>query len=180
MTPRFILYSNVSEDTCGMNESHHAPLFKRRAASSSVIQLLGGSVKIVRCRVDKRGRPLLRSLPAPFPSASRHAAERHATRRCSCPFRECQLLLSSLSSRGRVFLLLRRPSRSGVRFGPCAWSSSGAQKGFRERRRSFGAKGSRATVSCPSSASVGTRSGFRIRPPTPGRGNAPGRRPRPG
>jgi hypothetical protein len=67
MAPRVILYYNVSEDTYGMNEPGHATLFKRHAAATSVRQLLGDRVRIVRCRVDKRGRLVLRSLPAAFP-----------------------------------------------------------------------------------------------------------------
>ena len=63
--PRFVLYYNVSEDTYGMNEPVHATLFKRRAAALAIKRLLGGRVEIVRCRLDRRGRPVLNSGTAP-------------------------------------------------------------------------------------------------------------------
>jgi hypothetical protein len=71
MTPRFILYYNLSEDNYGMNEPDHATLFKRRSATAAIQDLIGGRVKIVRCRVNKRGELILRSLPAPFPKRRR-------------------------------------------------------------------------------------------------------------
>jgi hypothetical protein len=64
-TPRFVLYYNVSEDMYGMNDPAYATLFKRRAAALAVKRLLGGGVQIVPCRVNRRGRLVLSSLPAP-------------------------------------------------------------------------------------------------------------------
>ena len=63
--PRFDLYYNVSEDTYGMNEPAHATLFKRRQAAVAVKRLLGKSIDLIRCRVDRRGKLVLRSVPSP-------------------------------------------------------------------------------------------------------------------
>jgi hypothetical protein len=63
-TPTFVLYYNVSEDMYSMNDPAYATLFKRRAAALAVKRLLGGGVQIVPCRVDRRGRLVLNSLPA--------------------------------------------------------------------------------------------------------------------
>ncbi len=63
-SPRFTLYYNVSEDTYGMNEPTHATLFKRRAAARAIRRLLDGGAEIVRCRVDGRGRLVIKSLAA--------------------------------------------------------------------------------------------------------------------
>jgi hypothetical protein len=65
VSPRFDLYYNVSEDTYGMNEPAHATLFKRRQTAAAVKRLLGGSIVLIRCRVDRRGRLVLRSVPWP-------------------------------------------------------------------------------------------------------------------
>jgi hypothetical protein len=67
MTPRFILYYNLSDDDYAMNEPDHATLFKRRPTAAAIRDLMGGRVEIVRCRVNKRGKLVLRSLPDPFP-----------------------------------------------------------------------------------------------------------------
>lgn len=67
VAPRFILYYNVSEDSYGMNDPDHATLFKRRAAAAAIQGVVGGKTKIVRCRVNKRDKLVLRSLPSPFP-----------------------------------------------------------------------------------------------------------------
>lgn len=71
VTPRFILYYNVSEDHYAMNEPYDATLFKRRPAAEAIRSLIGGRDEIVKCRVDKRGRLVLRSLPDPFPKRRR-------------------------------------------------------------------------------------------------------------
>jgi len=63
--PRFDLYYNVSEDTYGMNEPAHATLFKRRQAAAAVKRLLGRGIDLIRCRVDRRGKLVLRSVPSP-------------------------------------------------------------------------------------------------------------------
>ena len=62
LSPRFALYYNVSEDTYGMNKPVHATLFKRRAAALAIKRLLGGGVEIAPCRVDRRGRLVLKSV----------------------------------------------------------------------------------------------------------------------
>ena len=61
--PRFALYYNVSDDTYGMNEPVHATLFKRRPAALAIKRLLSGGVQVARCRVDRRGRLVLSSVP---------------------------------------------------------------------------------------------------------------------
>ncbi len=63
--PRFDLYYNVSEDTYGMNEPAHATLFKRRQAAAAIKRLLGKGIDLIRCRVDRRGKLVLRSVPSP-------------------------------------------------------------------------------------------------------------------
>lgn len=75
-SPRFILYYNVSADTYGMNEPAHATLFKRRAAATAIRRMLGGGVEIVRCRVDQRGRLMLRSLAERRRRSPQRAVER--------------------------------------------------------------------------------------------------------
>lgn len=61
--PKFALYYSVSEDTYGMNDPRHATLFKRRAAALAIRRLLGSGVRVLRCRVDRLGRLVLRSVP---------------------------------------------------------------------------------------------------------------------
>ena len=61
-SPRFALYYNVAEDTYAMNEPVYATLFKRRAAALAIKRLLGGGVEIAPCRVDRRGRLVLKSV----------------------------------------------------------------------------------------------------------------------
>ena len=63
--PRFALYYNVSEDTYGMNEPAHATLFKRRQAAAAIKRLLSKGIDLIRCRVDRRGKLVLRSVPWP-------------------------------------------------------------------------------------------------------------------
>lgn len=60
--PRFDPYYNVSEDTYGMNEPAHATLFKRRPAAAAVKRLLGRGIDLIRCRVDRQGKLVLRSV----------------------------------------------------------------------------------------------------------------------
>lgn len=66
MTPRFVLYYNVSEDNYGMNDPDHATLFKRRTAAAAIQGLIGDGIKIARCRVNKRGTLVRSSLPSLF------------------------------------------------------------------------------------------------------------------
>jgi len=63
--PRFALYYNVSGDMYGMNDPRYATLFKRRAAALAIKRLLGSGVQVLRCRVDRRDRLVLRSVPKP-------------------------------------------------------------------------------------------------------------------
>ena len=48
--PRFALYYNVSDDVYVMNDPRAATLFKRRKAALAVKGLLGGSIRILRCK----------------------------------------------------------------------------------------------------------------------------------
>lgn len=50
MGPRFALYYNVSDDVYVMNDPRAATLFKRRKAALAVKALLGGSIRILRCK----------------------------------------------------------------------------------------------------------------------------------
>jgi len=50
MGPRFALYYNVSDDVYAMNNPRGAMLFKRLKAALAVEALLGGSVRILRCK----------------------------------------------------------------------------------------------------------------------------------
>ena len=50
MGPRFALYYNVSDDVYVMNDPRGATLFKRRNAALAIRKLLGGSIRIVRCK----------------------------------------------------------------------------------------------------------------------------------
>lgn len=50
MGPRFALYYNVSDDVYVMNDPRRATLFKRRKAALAVKALVGGSIRILRCK----------------------------------------------------------------------------------------------------------------------------------
>ena len=50
MGPRFALYYNVSDDVYVMNDPRGATLFKRRKAALAVKALLGGSIRVLRCK----------------------------------------------------------------------------------------------------------------------------------
>jgi len=50
MAPRFALYYNVSDDVYVMNDPQGATLFKRHKAALAVKALLGGSIRILRCK----------------------------------------------------------------------------------------------------------------------------------
>jgi hypothetical protein len=50
MGPRFALYYNVSDDVYAMNDPRGATLFKRLKAALAVKALLGGSIRILRCK----------------------------------------------------------------------------------------------------------------------------------
>jgi hypothetical protein len=53
MTPRFKLFYDVSNDTYVLNNPLGATLFKRRDAAEAVGRLLGGRVRVVRCRTRR-------------------------------------------------------------------------------------------------------------------------------
>lgn len=64
MGPRFALYYNVSDDVYVMNYPLGATLFKRRKAALAVKALLGGSIRVLRCkskRVNSVRVPVLRT-----------------------------------------------------------------------------------------------------------------------
>jgi hypothetical protein len=61
--PRSTLYYNVSDDCYALNEARSATLFKRRQAATAIRDQLDGSVKVVRCRVDAKGRLVVSSNP---------------------------------------------------------------------------------------------------------------------
>jgi len=66
MTPRFVLYYNVSDDTYVLNEPAMATLFKRRKTAESVKRLLGGRIRVIRCTTKHRNGqrvPVLPRLP---------------------------------------------------------------------------------------------------------------------
>src|SRR6266852_3899572 len=50
MGPRVALYYNVSDDVYAMNDPRGATLFKRLKAALAVKALLGGSIRILRCK----------------------------------------------------------------------------------------------------------------------------------
>lgn len=62
---KFALYYNVTDDTFIWKDPRSATLFKRRAAAAAVKKLLSDRVEVVACRVDSRGRLVLRSVPPP-------------------------------------------------------------------------------------------------------------------
>jgi hypothetical protein len=73
LTSGIVLYYNLSEDTYGWNDPSSATLFKRRASASAIQELLGKSVRVARCRVDRKGQLVKSSLSAP-PTKSRGRA----------------------------------------------------------------------------------------------------------
>jgi len=50
LAPRFALYYNVSDDVYVMNDPQGATLFKRHKTALAVKALLGGSIRILRCK----------------------------------------------------------------------------------------------------------------------------------
>jgi hypothetical protein len=62
LTSGIVLYYNLSEDTYGWNDPSSATLFKRRDSASAIQALLGDGVRVARCRVDRKGRLVKRSL----------------------------------------------------------------------------------------------------------------------
>lgn len=78
MGPRFALYYNVSEDVYVMNDPNGATLFKRRNAAVAIKKLLGGSIRVVRCK-SKRGS----GVRVPVLSTTRRRRRAAAPRRSS-------------------------------------------------------------------------------------------------
>ncbi len=62
-TRKFALYYDVSDDMYAVNSPENATLFKRRRAALAIRRLLGDRVEITRCRVDRRGRLVIGSVP---------------------------------------------------------------------------------------------------------------------
>lgn len=73
LTSGIVLYYNLSEDTYGWNDPTNATLFKRRDSATAVQSLLGEGVRVVRCRVDRNGRLVKRSLDERPPRARQRA-----------------------------------------------------------------------------------------------------------
>ncbi len=62
---RIVLYYNIADDTYTWDEPKNATLFKRKAAAVKVRTLLGSGVRVLECRVDKRGQLLKKSIQSP-------------------------------------------------------------------------------------------------------------------
>jgi len=65
-SPTFLLYYDIAEDTYAMNALASATVFKRLKAASAIRKLLGRGIRIVKCRVDRKGVLVASSLPAEF------------------------------------------------------------------------------------------------------------------
>ena len=63
MTPRFVLYYDLSDDTYILNDPQQATLFKRREVAESVRRLLGGRIKVIRCITKRRNGRRVPVLP---------------------------------------------------------------------------------------------------------------------
>ncbi len=59
---KVVLYYNVSEDTYSWDDPKDATLFKRREAALKIQSMLGTKIKIVKCRVNKRGQLVSKSV----------------------------------------------------------------------------------------------------------------------
>lgn len=83
LTEKHALYYNVSEDTFGWREPSFGTLFKRRQAAQAIKQLLTSHVQLAACRVTRRGRLVLSSIPRVRASwtRSRKGRIRHSLRR---------------------------------------------------------------------------------------------------
>ena len=68
---RFALYYDVSNDAYVANDPRYATLFKREKTARAVQRLVSPNVRIVRCRVNSRGRLVLSSVPLRMPPRSR-------------------------------------------------------------------------------------------------------------
>lgn len=75
LSPTFVLYYDISSDTYVYKNPRDATLFKRRKSALAIKRLLGGSIVVVPCRVDARGRLVASSVRVP-PSPRRRAAKK--------------------------------------------------------------------------------------------------------
>lgn len=62
MSSRFVLYYDVTDDVYAMNKPGGATLFKRSQAARAVLKLLGGRCRVLKCRVDRKGKLVKASL----------------------------------------------------------------------------------------------------------------------
>lgn len=81
LTARHALYYNVTEDMFGMGDPTFATLFKRRSAAQAIQKLLRSHVQLAACRVTRRGRLVLSSVPKLRPVWGRHRNDRAARSR---------------------------------------------------------------------------------------------------
>jgi len=80
MAPRFALYYNVSDDVYVMNDPRGGTLFKRRKAALAVKALLGGSIRILRCkskRINGVRVPILGTTRPGRAAAQRSSSSEH-------------------------------------------------------------------------------------------------------
>jgi hypothetical protein len=77
-TARTAFYYDVSQDTWGMNDPSLGTLFKRRATATAVQRLLRDGVQVVRCRVNRRGRIIKKSVPRVRPVSRRKKRDARA------------------------------------------------------------------------------------------------------
>ena len=59
---KITLYYNIADDTYTWDDPKTATLFKRKAAAQKIRTMLGTGVKVLDCRVDKRGRLVGKSI----------------------------------------------------------------------------------------------------------------------
>jgi hypothetical protein len=62
---RIVLYYNIADDTYSWDEPKGATLFKRKPFALKIRAMLGSGVKVLECRVDKRGQLLKKSIQTP-------------------------------------------------------------------------------------------------------------------
>lgn len=77
MSPRFVLYYDVSHDVYVMNAPQSATLFKRSETARAVLGLLGGRCRVLKCRVNRMGKLVKSSLKLP---PARLAARKRTTK----------------------------------------------------------------------------------------------------
>ena len=65
LAKRFDLYYDVKEDVFAWKEPTGGTVFKRRSMAAAVARLLGARIEIVRCKVDKKGLLVKRSVRIP-------------------------------------------------------------------------------------------------------------------